>query len=150
MGLSVGNEADIAIPGESLHPLCRLDMFDQGGYLNRLSRRVRDFDPIDGMSSKPITMVLSAMGLTPKNVQLIRGARQRFGSRYVASFNLYPQFSMGLSMAGCHGAVNVGVKFTKDSPAGFVPNVVKDYRTKMNQYGWTDMKLWITEIGWST
>jgi hypothetical protein len=150
MGLAVGNEADIAIAGESLHPLCRPEMFDSGGYLERLTQRVHDFDQIPGMSSKPVTMVLSALGLTPKNVQLIQGAWDKFGSRFVASFNLYPQFSLGLSLAGCEGSVDVGTKFTMDSPAGFVPAVVNDYRTKMNDHGWKEMKLWITEMGWST
>jgi hypothetical protein len=150
MGLAVGNEADIAIAGESLKPLCRPDMFDYGGYLKRLVARTKEFDKIEGMSEKPVTMVLSALGLTEKNTKLLQGAYDAFGSRFVASFNLYPQFSMGLALAGCQGSVDVGTKFTMENPAGFVPAVVNDYRTKMDAHGWTDMKLWISEIGWST
>merc|ERR1719284_327277 len=155
MGLAVGNEADIAIAGEGTHPGCRYHMWDQmwthpDGYLRRLVHRVEEFDTIEGMSSKPVTMVLSALGLTQKNTKLIQGAWEKYGSRFVASFNLYPQFSYGLSHAGCGGAVDVGTKFSMNAPAGFVPNVVKDYRTKMDQHGWNTMKLWISEMGWAT
>merc|ERR550537_787146 len=100
------------------------------------------------MSEKPITVVFSgAHGLGPGNTQFIQSVWEKYSTRFVATFNIYPQFSSGLGMAGCQGSADVGTKFTTDEPAGFVPNVVKDYRMRMLNNGWYGMKLWIGDPG---
>lgn len=151
MGLAVGNEPDLNLGGETRHPGCRNRLWSQGGFLERFNQRVAEFDNITGMSEKPITVVFSgAHGLGPGNTQFIQSVWERYSTRFVATFNIYPQFSTGLGMAGCDGAASVGTKFTTDDPAGFVPAVVKDYRTRMLNNGWHGMKLWIGETGWAT
>jgi exo-beta-1,3-glucanase (GH17 family) len=149
MGLAVGNEVDWNMAAS----VCRNDLFQGGKYLERFKARVADLDSIPGMSEKPLTAVLSdRYGLDPgsHNANFVNSLWEIYGTRYVASFNVYPQFSNGLAMAGCKGAVDVGTKFTMDEPGGFVPSVVKHYREKIAENKWDGMKLWVTETGWAT
>jgi exo-beta-1,3-glucanase (GH17 family) len=150
MGLAIGNEVDWNMAAA----VCRTELFEGGRYLERFQARVKDFDSIAaGMSEIPVTAVLSdRYGLDPDshNAKFVDSLWKVYGTRYVSSFNIYPQFSNGLAMAGCQGAVDVGTKFTMDEPGGFVPSVVKHYKEKIKENGWTDMKLWVTETGWAT
>lgn len=120
-----------------------------------LNKRVEEFDRIEGMSSLPITAVLSnnAIGGSPftgKVNRFLKAAIKRYGTRFVYTMNIYPQFSRGLAKAGCHLAARVGTKFTMDHPSGFTPAVVKELRKKLNQLGAPTTKIWIGESGWAT
>lgn len=155
MGLAVGNEIDLQIGGQRQHPGCVNDIWMKGRYFQTLVRRVAAFDQIPGMSSLPITAVFSnnaiaGSGFTDKVTKFLGQAWGKFGSRFVLSFNVYPQFSTGLGKAGCSKAVDVGTSFEMDTDPGFTPNVVKDIRTRMASMGQADKKFWLGEIGWST
>jgi len=113
--------------------------------LKTLIKRVKEFDAIPGMSSLPITAVLSnnAIGGKPfssKVMPFLKGAWEHFGKRFIFSLNVYPQFSSGLAKAGCKGAADVGSNFKSDKPQGFTPAVVKEIRKKMKQFGHADKK----------
>jgi exo-beta-1,3-glucanase (GH17 family) len=151
MGLAVGNELDVNVGGQDKDPECVGNLWQGGRYFETLVKRVQDFDAIDErLSTLPITAVISARGLSDEVKILYGQSIERFGGRFVASFNIYPQFSEGLKEAGCQGSVTVGVKFATDAPAGFVPNVAKYFRTELNKNGWKSTKLWVTEVGWHT
>jgi hypothetical protein len=154
MGLAVGNEVD----WNAAAMTCRHHLFQGGDYAARVQKRVKDFDSITGLAGKPITAVLSdryGIDVGGTNAAFIDSLWNVYNTRFIASFNVYPQFSAGLSQAGCTGAVDVGTKFelgdgTPNDPDGFVPAVIKMYKKKIADNGWEGMKLWITETGWAT
>jgi hypothetical protein len=151
MGLAVGNEIDLQIGGEHWNHNCKYNLWNRGEYLNTFYRRVASFDEIEGMSELPVTAVISSNGIfTDKVKDFVGKLYERYGTRYVFSANIYPQFSYGLKKAGCNKAVEVGTKFAYDEPRGFVPAVVADTKKMFVDKGWTGMKLWVGETGWNT
>merc|ERR1712228_218851 len=123
MGIAVGNEIDLQVGGG----WCKGNLWNKGEYTKILHRRVREFWAVDPSLKKlPITAVLSMNSLNKgRSVQkFLQDAWKTYGSQFVFSINIYPQFSSGLAKAGCDGSIDVGSKFTMSKPSGFMPSNV--------------------------
>mmetsp|Transcript_60359 Transcript_60359/g.168652 ORF Transcript_60359/g.168652 Transcript_60359/m.168652 type:complete len:595 (-) Transcript_60359:110-1894(-) len=153
MGIAVGNEIDLQVGASN--GACIHKLWQQNGYLNILRQRVKEFDAIPGMKGLPITAVLSMFSMNGNPFKwtvtnFLKAAWKEYGDRFKFSINVYPQFSPGLKEAGCSGSVDVGTKFSMDTPAGFIPNVISDIKGRLSQIGAADMKIWLGEHGWAT
>lgn len=155
MGIAVGNEVDLHVPGREI-PGCVQNLWNKDGYIKMLQRRVQEFEAIDGMPKDlPITAVISMVALMQFPFRgavgkFLKQAWDLYGDRFKFSINVYPQFSDGLPAAGCKGAIDVGTKFTATRPVGFIPAVVQDLRKRLVKAGVPEMKIWLGEHGWAT
>jgi len=153
MGIAVGNEIDLQVGASNGN--CINELWNRGGYLRTLFKRVDEFDAIPGMQGLPITAVLSMFSMNGYPFKgtvtnFLKGAWKKYGDRFKFSINVYPQFSHGLAQAGCGGSINLGTKFSAVYPSGFIPNVLADIKKRLTKIGAGDMKLWLGEHGWST
>jgi hypothetical protein len=161
MGLAIGNEMDLLYkkPSFARTPGCLKRMWTQEGYLKTFIQRVEEWDKATGLTSLPVTAVfaMEAMGGSPfldlkgkaEVLPFLKGAWEKYGTRFVFSINLYPYFSHTLGAAGCHQAAVVGTKFSTDEPAGFTPNSVTALRQRMKAMNASTAKLWVGETGWA-
>merc|ERR1712232_297564 len=118
-----------------------------------LHQRVKEFHAVDpALKNLPITAVLSMNSLNKgwSVTKFLKDAQKTYGSQFVFSINIYPQFSGGLGQAGCQGSIDVGSKFSMKRPAGFMPSNVAFIKDKLKHMGLNDMKIWVGELGWST
>lgn len=154
LGLAVGNEIDLQVGASN--GACVNNLWNQGGYLRILKKRVAEFEALSPKFKRlPVTAVLSMFSMngypfkyTVSN--FLKGAWETYGERFKFSINIYPQFSGGLARAGCGGAINIGTKFSADHPAGFIPAVLLDIQKRLTKIGAGDMRIWLGEHGWAT
>jgi len=130
LGIAVGNEIDLQVGASN--GACISNLWNRGGYLRILQKRVDEFDAIPGMpQGLPVTSVFSMFSMNGYPFKwtvtnFLKGAWRKYGDRFRFSVNVYPQFSHGLAQAGCGGSINVGTKFSAEHLAGFIPNVLAD------------------------
>lgn len=142
MGIAVGNEIDLQVGGG----WCKSNLWNRGEYTKILHKRVKEFHRVDpALKNLPITAVLSMNSLNKgKSVErFLQDAWETYGSQFVFSINIYPQFSGGLAKAGCDGSVNVGSKFSMKRPAGFMPSNVAYIKTQLEKMKLGQMKIWV-------
>eukprot|EP00928_Gymnodinium_smaydae_P078877 TRINITY_DN62935_c0_g1_i1.p1 TRINITY_DN62935_c0_g1~~TRINITY_DN62935_c0_g1_i1.p1 ORF type:complete len:613 (-),score=131.37 TRINITY_DN62935_c0_g1_i1:54-1892(-) len=153
MGIAVGNEIDLQVGASNRW--CVNNLWNGGGYFRTLQKRVAEFDAIPGVKGLPITAVLSMFSMNGYPFKwtvskFLKAAWDKYGDRFKFSINVYPQFSPGLAHAGCYGSMNIGTKFSGESPPGFIPNVIADVQKRLTKIGTPDMKIWLGEHGWAT
>jgi hypothetical protein len=144
MGVSVGNEMD----NDNSAPWD----FWSHGFFDMIQSRLNDMDAM-GFTETPITVVWSmgALAQQPWNDKItgfLTQARDRWGSRWVWSFNPYPIWDPSQHPTGqwdCQQKTDGAIALD------YTRNVMGDARNRVASFvGSDDYTLWVTESGWSS
>jgi hypothetical protein len=167
MGLSIGNELELLqFKGGNVTEECVERMWD-GGYLwQRFTTIVAELDAL-GMNNVPVTSVFTGAALdgdygteTPFMEEpgkalvttFLRNATQKYGWRYVFTWNLYPYFDPNLQLdAGsgttCNDALSIATCWGPECSVASTARYARELQWQLT--GYKNHTLWIGETGWS-
>lgn len=168
MGLAVGNEMELLFQKTAVDitvtPECITDMWEGGLFFRQFVKRVDDFDAL-GFGHVAVTSVFGGLVLAGDNGRpffedskamvntFLKNVTQKYGTRYVFTFNLYPYFDPSNALdPGTEDACEMALAKAAclDRASCSVPASTVAARVKMRLLtGSKHFGLWFGETGWS-